>query len=325
MIDGARTAPVAGILVMLLILVTADAATMAVPVQDEADDQVIVAVVGGTSFGEPASFGKGLVEEEGDLTVQTAAGESPPIYRMRFKGVPFYYVRMHGSEARVAGEPPGWHFVKTWLALYELGVRVAFGGATGGSINTGYDFDDLVVVDDLIVVGNQRPQSILRAVADRDEVIAARGRDFFATFDRPFCPQIRDLLIEVAEQQYSGRVHRTATMVQDDPGRFETPAEIRMMRTWGADFVTHNVGTEAVYARQLGIRFAVLNSVSNPAMGVRPFDYEDMRDAVARITAGAVPIVLESVARVPNLDLSHEPLCDGERKLGSYTGKSAQQ
>ncbi len=324
MVDAPRKALWLGIISALSTFGVSAASATAMPAQDAAADEVIVAVVGGTSFGDPASFGKGLVEEEGDFTVQTVAGESPPIYRMRFKGVPFYYVRMHGREAAVDGEPTGWQFVKTWLALYDLGVKVAFGGATGGSINTGYDFDDLVIVDDLIVVGNQRPQSILRAVAARHTGIAERSRDYFATFDRPFCPQIRDLLIQVADERYPGRVHRTGTMVQDDPGRFETPAEIRMMRTWGADFVTHNVGTEAVYARQLGIRFAVLNSVSNPAMGVRPFDYEDMRNAVARITAGAVPVVLESIARVPALDLSHEPLCDGERKLGSYTGKSVQ-
>ncbi len=313
-----------GILGALCALATPVASATAVPAQQSATDEVVIAVVGGTSFGDAASFGKGLVQEEGDFTVHTAAGDSPRIYRMRYKGVPFYYVRMHGREAFVASEPRGWHFVKTWLALYDLGVRVAFGGATGGSINTGYDFDDLVIVDDLIVVGNQRPQSILQAVAAPHAGIAERRRDYFVTFDRPFCPQIRDLLIQVAGELYQGRVHRTGTMVQDDPGRFETPAEIRMMRTWGADFVTHNVGTEAVYARQLGIRFAALNSVSNPAVGVRPFEYEDMRDAVARIAAGAVPIVLESVARVPALDLSYAPLCDGEKKLGAYTGKSAQ-
>ncbi|MCH8802279.1 MAG: MFS transporter [Chloroflexi bacterium] len=159
-----------------------------------------------------------------------------------------------------------------------------FGGATGGSINTGYDFDDLVVVDDLIVVGNQRPQRIIKAVgADHPGMRERRG--FFATFDKPFCPQLRDLLIEVAEERYEGRVHRTGTMVQDDPGRFETPAEIRMMRSWGADFVTHNVGTEAIYARQLGIRFAALNSVSNPAVGVMISRWFASRRGVATSTA----------------------------------------
>ena len=286
------------------------------------EEKVTIAVVGGTTFGHPASFGKGLVEEEGSFTVDTTAGKSPPIYRMRYKGVPFYYIRMHGSEARDLSEKPGWHFVKTWVALYDLGVRHVFGGATGGSINTGYDFDDLVIVDDLILLGNQRPQNVIRA-AGFDAAGSAGRRGIFANFIHPFCPQLRQVLIEECQKSYKGRIHLTATMIQDDPGRFETAAEIKMMRGMGADMVTHNVGTEAVYARQLGIRFAALNSVSNPAVGVRPFKYEDMQNSVARITSQSVPIILECVAKIPTLDNSDDPICDGERYEGSYTGKSA--
>jgi purine nucleoside phosphorylase len=103
--------------------------------------------------------------------------------------------------------------------------------------------------------------------------------------------------------------------------RFETPAEIRMMRGFGGDMVTHNVVTEAVYARQLGIHFAVLNSISNPATGLKPYTYEDMQDSVARIAAGAVPVVLEVIARIPELDHTCGYGCIGEPFEGSYTNK----
>ena len=302
---------------VLLSLLTSVMALAAAPVRAAEEEKVTIAIVGGTTFGHAASFGKGLVEEEGSFTVKTSAGESPPIYRMRYKGVPFYYVRMHGVESRDPNEEPGWHFVKTWIALHELGVTHALGGATGGAINSGYDFDDLVIVDDLIITGNQRPQNVVRAA----DLPGRQG--VFASFVDPFCPQLRRVLIEESERVYEGRVHVTGTMIQDDPGRFETAAEIKMMRGMGADFVTHNVGTEAVYARQLGIRFAALNSVSNPAVGVRPFTYEEMQNSVARITAQSVPIILECVARIPTLDNSYDPICDGERYEGTYTSKSA--
>ena len=307
---------------LILGVVSATCCLQLTAIQTFAEEKVTIAVVGGTTFGHAASFGKGLVEEEGSFTVQTTAGKSPPIYRMRYRNVPFYYVRMHGTEARIPGEMEGWYFVKTWLALYDLGVRHVFGGATGGAINTGYDFDDLVVVDDLIVIGNQRHQNIVRA-GGLNAAGSAGRRGVFASFAHPFCPQLRQVLIDECLKSYKGRVHLSGTMIQDDPGRFETVAEIKMMRVMGADFVTHNVGTEAIYARQLGIRFAALNSVSNPAMGVRPFTYEDMQNSVARITAQSVPIILECVARVPTLDNSYDAVCDGEKYEGSYTSKSA--
>ncbi len=298
--------------VISLRLLAAAAAMLIFAGSLSAEEKITTAVVGGTSFGYPADFGKGLVEEEVSFTVTTEAGESPPIYRMRYKGVPFYYVRMHGEEGRRADQKKGWHFVTTWAALHSLGVTHAFGGATGGAINTGYDFDDLLVADDFILQSNQRPQNILSAAK-----IERKG--VFPSFAQPLCPDLRRMLIEEAKKSYHGRIHASGVMIQDDPGRFETPAEIRMMRVIGADWVSHNVGTETIYARQLGIHFALLNSVSNPAVGTRPFTFEDMQGSVQRITAGSVPIVLECIARLPELQHTCGIECTGEPYKGSYT------
>lgn len=302
----------AGALVRRVLLILAFAS-----VGTQAQETTIIAVVGGTSFGYPPDFAKGLVEEEGSFTVETNVGQSPPIYRMRYKDVPFYYIRAHGrspnKDSKVIA-PSGDEYVKTWVALHQLGVHYAFGGATAGAINSDYDFDDFVIVDDFILIGNQRPQSVLAAGG----VVRDNRFDSFAV---PFCPDLRRLLIEESQKGYKGRVHTTGVIVQDDPMRFETPAEIRMMRGLGGDMVSHNVVTEAIYARQLGIHFAVLNSISNPATGVKPYTYEDMQDSVARIAAGAVPVVLEAIARIPKLEHTCGYGCIGEPYEGSYTSK----
>lgn len=284
-------------------------------VSAQGQEKITIAVVGGTTFGFPASFGAGLVQEEGSLTVETKAGSSPPIYKLRYQGVPFYYVRMHGEEALRDGEPPGWHMVKTFAALRELGVTHVFGGASSGSVNRDYDFDDLVIVDDFLIIGNQRPQSVLRAAG-----IVRPG--VFPSFAVPFCPDLRRLLIEEAKKSYHARIYETGVVLQDDPGRFETPAEVRMMRTLGGDMVTHNVVTEAIYARQLGMHFALLQSISNPATGVRPFTYENMQDSVGRIAKGAVPVLLEAIRRVPEIQHTCGIGCTGEPYEGSYTRKT---
>ena len=191
-----------------------------------ARDKTVIAVVGGTTFGYPPDFAKGLAEDEGSFTVATNVGESPPIYRMRYKGVPFYYIRAHGRTPNKRSKviaPTGDEYVKTWVALHQLGVQYALGGATAGAIDPGYDFDDFVIVDDFILMGNQRPQSVLaESGIVRDNL--------FASFAVPFCPDLRRLLIEESRKTYQGRVHTSGVVVQDDPMRFETPAEIRMMR-----------------------------------------------------------------------------------------------
>ena len=277
-----------------------------------AADDIDIAIVGGTSFGHPPDFGKGLVEVERTFTVSTAVGESSPIYQIRYNDQSFYYVQMHGVENKPEGEADGWHFVRTWVALYNLGVKFVFGGATSGGIDSEYEIGDMVVADDFIIIGSHRPQNVLRAAK-----ISRPG--IFPNFAAPFSEDLRKLLIEIATAKYPGEVYEKGVMVQDDPGRFETPAEIRMMRVMGGDHVSHNVVTETIYARQLGIHFAALNSISNPAVGVRPFKYENMQNGVQQIAEYAVPIVLEAVTRIDEIRGSIDADAIEEAYEGTYT------
>lgn len=277
-----------------------------------AAEDIDIAIVGGTSFGHPPDFGKGLVEVERAFTVPTDVGESPPIYQMRYNDQSFYYIQMHGVENRPEGEADGWNFVRTWVALYDLGVKFVFGGATSGGIDPEYEIGDMVVADDFILIGSHRPQNVLRAAK-----ISRPG--IFPNFAAPFSEDLRQLLIEIATEKYPGEVYKKGVMVQDDPGRFETPAEIRMMRVMGGDHVSHNVVTEAIYARQLGIHFAALNSISNPAVGVGPFNYEDMQNGVQQIAAYSVPIVLEAVSRIDAIRDTIDANSIEEAYEGTYT------
>lgn len=66
--------------------------------------------------------------------------------------------------------------------------------------------------------------------------------------------------------------------------QFETPAEIRMLRTIGADAVGMSVVLEAIAARHLGIRLAGLAFASNLAAGIGdgPVDAAHVNEAAAR-------------------------------------------
>jgi purine nucleoside phosphorylase len=167
-----------------------------------------------------------------------------------------------------------------------------------------------------------RPQNILHyAGIERPGI--------FANYAQPFSPSLRNLLIEEArkvQSSYTGKLYTSATFVQHNPERFETAAEIRAMRILGADLTSENIATCAVYARQLGIRFAALCSIANPAVGVRPFDFKDMQASVQRIARQAIPIVLEVIARIPQDEaaMGPEPVSTGEVFQGSYTNPDSE-
>lgn len=279
------------------------------------EEKVFIAVVGGTSFGAPEKFGLDLVENDGFIQIDTPVGLGPKLYKMRYKGVPFYYVRMYGYETKIPGENDGNVHVRTWYSLYKAGVTHALGGASSGAIRTDWDYDDLVVIDDFMVMESHRTQNILNYTG-----IERPG--IFANYAAPFSPSLRNLLIDEARKAqpgYTGKLWERGVFAQHNPGRFETAAEIRAMRILGADLTSENIGTCTVYARQLGIRWATLCSIANPAVGVRDFNFKDMQDSVQRIAAQAIPIVLEAIVRIPLEAVAPEPTSTGEVFSGSYT------
>ncbi len=270
-------------------------------------DHSNIAVLGGTTFELAGPFGEGLVTSHGDFTIETPAGPSPRIQRLSYQGTPFYYIRFHGYSEEPGDRKDrlnGVNFVRMFAALHQLGVRYTFGGATSGGIREDYAVGDLVLPVDLLDFNKERPSNVWEASGMLRPSIRAR-------FNPPFCPHLSALLEQAAAQR-GERVRKDAVLVQSQPNRYETPAEIRMYAKLGGDLVTHNVGTEAIYARQMGMHFAALQSISNPAEGVRPFTIaEEMSDG-SRISRRAVPIVLDAVRMVAEVPASCGIGCTGE-------------
>ena len=75
--------------------------------------------------------------------------------------------------------------------------------------------------------------------------------------------------------------------------QFETPAEIRMLRTMGADVVGMSVVLEAIAARHLGIRLAGLAFASNLAAGLGEgsLTAAHVNEAAARAVPGLVRLL----------------------------------
>jgi purine-nucleoside phosphorylase len=83
------------------------------------------------------------------------------------------------------------------------------------------------------------------------------------------------------------------------PGpHFETPAEVRMLRTLGADLVGMSTVLEAIAARELGARVLALSLVTNPAAGLGPgpVNHEDVL-RTGRAAAAKVGTLLADVLK----------------------------
>jgi purine nucleoside phosphorylase len=77
------------------------------------------------------------------------------------------------------------------------------------------------------------------------------------------------------------------------------------------DLVTMNNGTEMSYARQLGIHYACLNLISNPAEGIGEWDWGNLKYVYQRMNLVCLDIVTATIPRIAAIDEDEPRAMDG--------------
>lgn len=124
-------------------------------------------------------------------------------------------------------------------------------------------------------------------------LIGYHGEDRFVGMDVPYDPEIgsglHDTAAKLGIQLFEG------TYCWCTGPSFETPAEIRALKTLGADAVGMSTVPETILARRLGFRVAAVSNITNLAAGMSatPLSHEQTLDMAKEGSANLIKILLQ--------------------------------
>jgi len=170
-----------------------------------------------------------------------------------------------------------------------LGVRALVLTNAAGGINLTLERGGLVLVTDHINLQGSNPLT-----GPNDDALGPRFPDMSDAYAKSY----RELATRVAQELY---IPLTEGVYAGLLGpSFETPAEIRYLRTIGADVVGMSTVPEVIVANHMGMRVLAISCVTNMAAGILPqkLTQEEVleagamvRDTLVRFLKALLPVL----------------------------------
>jgi purine-nucleoside phosphorylase len=259
------------------------------------DQPVDLALVLGTGLGKIAEDVSDAITipyadipgfPSGDATGHAVSGHARQLIHGRMEGcrVLIFQGRGHYYESGDAA-----------IMRTALGVLTRFGSPpliltnAAGSTKPDVKPGAMVLVNDHINLNGPNP------------LVGEAGDGRFVPMSDAYDAKLRHRLKGAAAQ--AGITLHEGTYMWFTGPSFETPAEIRMARTLGADLVGMSTVPEVILARYFGLRVAAISTVTNLAAGIQGANptHQDTRDI-----AGAASVGLRRIIRAFAAGLNHD-------------------
>jgi purine-nucleoside phosphorylase len=245
-------------------------------------------------------LGSGLGAFAGDLAESTtiAYDEIPGFARSTVEGHAGRLVIGRAGKVMVAAMQGRFHFYEGYSlqdvtfpirVLKLLGVRTLVLTNAAGALNVEFTPGSLMVISDHLNLLGDNP---LRG--PNDERFGPRFPDLTSVYAR----SLQDLVIEEAKA-LGLKLPRGIYGALAGPS-YETPAEIRMLRTLGADVVGMSTVPEAIVARHMSMEVVGISCITNLAAGVsdEPIDHSQVMAIGERVREDFTKLLSKVVGRL---------------------------
>src|SRR5579872_6338905 len=175
--------------------------------------------------------------------------------------------------------------------LGRMGIRVLILTNAAGGINTKYTQGALVLISDHINLQGHNP-----LVGPNDDRFGPRFPDMTYAYDKGY-----QEIAHIAARKLGKTVHEGIYAGLLGPS-YETPAEIRYLRTIGADLVGMSTIPEVIAARHMGMKVLAISCVTNMAAGIldKPLNHEEVLETGRRVQGDFVALLNAVLPEIAN-------------------------
>lgn len=169
-----------------------------------------------------------------------------------------------------------------------MGAKVLFLTNAAGGVNFHYKPGDFMLIRDQI---SMVPSPL---IGSNISELGPRFHDMSDTYDE----KLRDVIKGVARR--FDIPLQEGVYIQLSGPQYETPAEIRMVRTFGADAVGMSTACEAIAANHMDMYICGISCITNMAAGVQmaPLSHTEVQETADRVSASFKRLVTESILAI---------------------------
>lgn len=240
-----------------------------------------IAVIGGTGL-------EGLLQGSQTIAVETPYGSPPPISVGAVGREEVAFLPRHGPHHDLP--PHRVNYRANLSALKRLRVERIIATNAVGAINSTYKPGDLVVPNDIIDMTRTRTATYFDASPVTHIDVS-----------QPYCPELSKALIASCKT-LNVKTWDNAVLAATEGPRYETPAEIRMLRTLGGDLVGMTGAPEVFLAREQEMCYSTLCYVSNRAAGMQErLSHREVIEIGRKVMPEILADIRQTVETIPQM------------------------
>ena len=170
-----------------------------------------------------------------------------------------------------------------------LGIETLILTNASGGINLNFEKGDFMIIEDQL---SFFAESVLRG-PNLDE-FGERFIDMGNVYTKEYIELLKPIMKKI-----TGKCHTGVYAYMKGP-TFETPAEIRALRTLGADTVGMSTVPEAVVARHCNIKCIGITCITNMAAGINneTLSHQDVKETAIKVEKNFKQIITELVKKI---------------------------